>query len=422
MASHDNPLPFDPSNDDGFLSTLEVDPSEVADLFTDTASEPSDDQAHDGDDFDLDEDTMLGTVATPEPAQATNGTDPAPMPTPAAATPQTAAPASVPPTPTSATSPTPAPALPAEGNDQPDDDPAPSDGDQEPDQANDRTAQAPAPGKAVFTFTIIADSIMVRRDLSFGEKAVLGMLGRFALMEDKVARPSLELLAAQLGTGERNCRKMIAELESKGLVLREDRPGRPNIYRLPRNDCSALYPGTIIPPTPEQPFRPTRNDHSAHPGTVVPPRILLKKQGRKPTKKQPRNDPPEKAQPSKPVCSIPAQLDFPEFIAAWESWQTYRRELKKPLVPSTIKAQLENLATHPNDAVAIIRQAITKGWQGLFPLKDQTAPRLMPGRAAPVSQLEDMGWPNPEDYEPGGRLCQDKPKYADKSQGVRHAN
>jgi uncharacterized protein YdaU (DUF1376 family) len=34
---------------------------------------------------------------------------------------------------------------------------------------------------------------------------------------------------------------------------------------------------------------------------------------------------------------------------------------------------------------------------GLFAQPGQ--PRLLPGRAAPVSQLEDMGWPNPEDYQ-----------------------
>lgn len=55
--------------------------------------------------------------------------------------------------------------------------------------------------------------------------------------------------------------------------------------------------------------------------------------------------------------------------AAWSAWLEYRRETKHPLRPvSYADAQLA-LAKHGGAQMAVVRQSIANGWQGLFELK-----------------------------------------------------
>jgi len=69
------------------------------------------------------------------------------------------------------------------------------------------------------------------------------------------------------------------------------------------------------------------------------------------------------------------------FRDAWARWVRYRRELRKPLRPSTIQAQIRTLETFGHDgAVAAIEQSIVNGWQGLF------APRVAAMPAATAAQ------------------------------------
>lgn len=76
--------------------------------------------------------------------------------------------------------------------------------------------------------------------------------------------------------------------------------------------------------------------------------------------------------PTQPV-PIPSSLDTPAFRTAWNDWVEYRRQSKKRLTPMTASKQLEFLASEGLEkAVAIIEQSIQKGWQGLFPLKNQS--------------------------------------------------
>jgi len=66
---------------------------------------------------------------------------------------------------------------------------------------------------------------------------------------------------------------------------------------------------------------------------------------------------------------IPAELlKFQDFPEAWADWVKFRAEIKHKLTDTTIEAQLKKLAKMP-DPVAVIRQSIENGWQGLFELK-----------------------------------------------------
>lgn len=67
---------------------------------------------------------------------------------------------------------------------------------------------------------------------------------------------------------------------------------------------------------------------------------------------------------------IPEELNTPEFLQAWEEWQSYRKEKRKTLTESTIKKQLGFLASiGVVDAIISINESIKNGYTGLFPVK-----------------------------------------------------
>lgn len=69
---------------------------------------------------------------------------------------------------------------------------------------------------------------------------------------------------------------------------------------------------------------------------------------------------------------FPENLDNQRFKDAWNLWNVYRKEIKKPLTPTAQKQQLKFLSERGNDAVAIIEKSIQNSWQGLFDLDKGT--------------------------------------------------
>jgi hypothetical protein len=73
---------------------------------------------------------------------------------------------------------------------------------------------------------------------------------------------------------------------------------------------------------------------------------------------------------SKKTTELPPTLQTPEFLAVWEEWQSYRKQKRKTLTESTIKKQLEFLASiGVVDAIISINESIKNGYTGLFPVK-----------------------------------------------------
>jgi hypothetical protein len=67
---------------------------------------------------------------------------------------------------------------------------------------------------------------------------------------------------------------------------------------------------------------------------------------------------------------IPDKLNTPEFLAAWEEWQTYRKQKRQKLTDVSIKKQIEFLASiGVQDAIISINESIRNGYAGLFPVK-----------------------------------------------------
>lgn len=64
----------------------------------------------------------------------------------------------------------------------------------------------------------------------------------------------------------------------------------------------------------------------------------------------------------------PMPFSSDEFKKAWADWIDYRKEMKKPLKPKSIKAQWKQFVLWGEaGCVESIRQSILSGWQGLFP-------------------------------------------------------
>ena len=91
--------------------------------------------------------------------------------------------------------------------------------------------------------------------------------------------------------------------------------------------------------------------------------------GSSPIKKERKKEKKEKE--SVDFSAFPEELNYPEFQEAWLSWVKFRKEIKHTLTDSTIKAQIKKLLKEP-DPVAVINQSIEKGWQGLFPVKEDS--------------------------------------------------
>jgi hypothetical protein len=100
--------------------------------------------------------------------------------------------------------------------------------------------------------------------------------------------------------------------------------------------------------------------------TPLPPKgdVVDEKDSEKPTTKK-------KPATTTELNPIPAPLNTPEFIAAWEAWKTHRAEIKHPLTATsynTILSKCEKLGAV--EAVRWIWNAIEKGWRGLYPPDD----------------------------------------------------
>lgn len=76
--------------------------------------------------------------------------------------------------------------------------------------------------------------------------------------------------------------------------------------------------------------------------------------------------------------AIPPELDSPAFLAAWDDWLAYRRELRKdPYRRRGLAACWAGLIAdfgNGDVAAAAIRHSMAKGWQGIFGAKSGPGP------------------------------------------------
>jgi hypothetical protein len=65
-----------------------------------------------------------------------------------------------------------------------------------------------------------------------------------------------------------------------------------------------------------------------------------------------------------------------QFRTAWNDWLKFRKEIKKPMTPTTTSRQLGTLSKLPEDqAVRCLHNSMMNGWTGLFPDKVKDSPQ-----------------------------------------------
>ena len=104
-----------------------------------------------------------------------------------------------------------------------------------------------------------------------------------------------------------------------------------------------------------------------------------------------------------PLSDDPPRTDLPftspEFIDAWNLWESSRRESRKPITPTARSLQLKKLRGMGEAlAIATLTNSAENGYTGLFPPKDQPPPRAGYGRPvkeAPASRPV-VNYPEPE--------------------------
>lgn len=76
----------------------------------------------------------------------------------------------------------------------------------------------------------------------------------------------------------------------------------------------------------------------------------------------------------------PALFALPGFVKTWAEWVKYRKEIGKALKDTTIEKQFAFLLENKPEAVAILEQSMTQGWQGLFKLKKTGYTKTQPAQ------------------------------------------
>src|SRR5690606_36830373 len=61
---------------------------------------------------------------------------------------------------------------------------------------------------------------------------------------------------------------------------------------------------------------------------------------------------------------------------AWNRWETYRHDIRKPIKPASVLAAQRKLAGFGTSQSAVVEQSIASGWQGLFELNSSTPQRM----------------------------------------------
>lgn len=63
-------------------------------------------------------------------------------------------------------------------------------------------------------------------------------------------------------------------------------------------------------------------------------------------------------------------------LAAWSRWVEYRKAIKKPIKPVSEELAQKAMAKFGPDQAAVVEQSIANSWQGLFPVKGDSKPRI----------------------------------------------
>lgn len=205
-----------------------------------------------------------------------------------------------------------------------------------------------------------------------GRKFVLVALASFA-DEDGYCYPGQETLAGMTGQDARSVRRHLLELEKSGFIKRKHRYDEKKKKRT--SDGYHLL-------APAERLNPYRTDDPVTNRTDCPPDRLSRDLSDHKVDPSVKKDPPVSPKGSyrKPVKPPPEpELDPPysgtEFTRALTNFENHRREMKRPLTPTSRRALYGRLETWGEEmAIEALVEVVEKGWIG------PVAPRSQAGR------------------------------------------
>jgi len=230
-------------------------------------------------------------------------------------------------------------------------------------------------------YAVIDDGAVAR--MSGGEAKVMLVLCGHVNGQSCEARPTRPRIAKLTGMTERGVEKCIRGLEHAAVL--EVHAGRGQGHASIYHIAMKGEPPFAFPDSQKANAGSTKGERPA-PGKANPrsPQQKEEQRGTECAAAPPGAGPSEppgqgkakgKGNPKGDLPPIPAALDTSGFRAAWEDWQTHRREIGHRLTPTAAGRQLAKLAGWGvEQAIASIEQSIGHGWQGLFEPKGNGNP------------------------------------------------
>lgn len=228
-------------------------------------------------------------------------------------------------------------------------------------------------------------------DLPTGRKMVLLSLCDNASDQGE-CYPSIEAIAKRCGMTDRSVYNHLAALEQMGMLERQDRHGRSNLYRL--NPCKFFTPETV---SPLKPFQVTPETVSGDPETISPPvpETISPITIIEPSLNRQVNRQCSKSVDVKAAVFGLTDIDA-QVLADWFALRKRRKADVTATVVADLRKQAELAGLSVEDAM---RTAIRRGWTGFEAAWVASADRPATD-AAPARQSRHSGFAG-KDYRKG---------------------
>lgn len=187
--------------------------------------------------------------------------------------------------------------------------------------------------------------------------------------ENHECYPSISRIEGDTGLHRVTIMEAIEHLESLGLLSVSRMNGRGNRYdligisdRQSESDQCVKPVRKTVPVRKSIPVRKTAPDQCGKPHSDQCGKPHTESTN-EPTKNQPTARQLFPDQKTEHVNGLDA--------TAWTRWEAYRREIKKPIRPTSVYAAQRMLAKYGPLQSEVVEQSIAQGWQGLFALKPE---------------------------------------------------
>lgn len=217
-----------------------------------------------------------------------------------------------------------------------------------------------------FTGVWIPAGVFQRADLSMSAKLLYGVVAGLDGSDGCYA--SNAYLQRHLGLSERSIQVVLKELDDACLIRRENFDGKRIIRTVESIALSTSFANSCVTRSEDEGCKKLRGRVQKTAGEGCKKLHPYNKEDNKEdiTTPTPSSEDDIPWAEDKEIGPMPFSSD--EFKKAWADWIDYRKEMKKPLKPKSIKAQWKQFVLWGEaGCVESIRQSILSGWQGLFP-------------------------------------------------------